>query len=189
MKPEISCAGLPQADPFVLAVIATDLHSETVGTFDFQRGWPLHPLLTALFATIRGGEQFIEFETQRLQSRQTLVHRFPIGSFKVIDEGSALINEVKALLVIGLPFFEDHDRPSQFSGLAIKRLRFIDLLSGWCGEAQDGICLFLQSIRTGGAVQAPILVVEHRLLFALPAVQALANVVDLLREPTLVQPL
>ena len=59
MKPEISWAGLPQADPFVLAVIAADLNGEAVGTCDFQRGWTLHPLLTSLFATIRGGEEFI----------------------------------------------------------------------------------------------------------------------------------
>jgi hypothetical protein len=38
MEPEIAAAGLPQADPFVLAMVAAHLQAQPPGTLEFERG-------------------------------------------------------------------------------------------------------------------------------------------------------
>jgi hypothetical protein len=36
MEPEIAAAGLPQADPFILAMVATHLQAQSSGTAEFE---------------------------------------------------------------------------------------------------------------------------------------------------------
>ena len=46
VKPQITATGLPKTDPFVLPVIASDLHDKAGRTFDLKGGGLLRALPT-----------------------------------------------------------------------------------------------------------------------------------------------
>ena len=98
-----------------------------------------------------GLQQLIEFLPQIIQGGEARRAVLPGCAQLILDEGFALADQLKTLLMVLQPLLEDRARSPQFFGPAIERLGFIDLVAAWIAEAEESVRLALKGpVPVGG---------------------------------------
>ena len=165
MEPEVATAGLLQADPGVLAVVAAHLHAQATGQLQFQgldlaAPWRGGASGTPLAAVAQPGRQqalAIEFELLELGQKRTRTQARSLvwglegglGALRrlqqqLVEVGEARLELLDPLLVGLDPGGDRRHRAPQFAGAAIEGLGFSHLLPAGIGQAKQGIGLGLQ---------------------------------------------
>ena len=111
MKPEVTTAGLAQRDPVVLAVVPPHLNLEASRSGQFQRHGLVPLMLVSCVATaFLGLQQLIEFLPQIIQGGEACWAVLPGCAQLILDEGFALVDQLKTSLMVLQPLLKDRAR-------------------------------------------------------------------------------
>ena len=120
VEPKVTAASLAKRDPVVLAMVAAHLNREPTWCDKFQRtGLILSALKPRSPAALLGLQKFLEFIPQVMQGRESCFAVLPLRSQLILDEGFALSDQLKTLLMVFKPLLKNGARPPQFFGTAV----------------------------------------------------------------------
>ena len=176
VEPKVTAASLAQRDPVVLAMVAAHLNREPTWCDKFQRtGLILSAWKPRSSAALLGLQQFLEFLPQITQGRESCCAVLPLRSQLILNEGFALSDQLKTLLMMLKPLLKNGARSPQFFGTAVQRLGLIHLISAGIAKAEKSIRLALKRTMSFGGLKAMALVIVGGLFFAPPSLQALTQ--------------
>ena len=153
MKPEIPCTGLSQADPFVLAVIASHLDHQSILGANLQR-LRLARWRTVAATATPGSQQILQLHFQLTQLSVAIVGIVPVRLNQVCKKAFAAFNQRKALVMVDQSLFNQRNGAPQSFGALVELLGPVNAVFIGRGLTENGISLVLQVISATGGLQS-----------------------------------